>query len=46
LLGHFDGKPCADVLRYGLKNDTVHPERYAVSTCLTPFVGWSLQNML
>jgi hypothetical protein len=46
LLGHFDGKPCADVLRYGLENDTVHPERYTVSTCLTPFVGWSLQNML
>lgn len=46
LLGRFSGQRCADVLRFGVRNDAVHLERYAISRCLTPFTVWSQQNML
>jgi hypothetical protein len=46
LLGRFNGNKCADVLRFGIQNDTVHLERFKISRCLTPFAGWSRQNML
>jgi hypothetical protein len=46
LLGHFNGQRCDDVLRFGVRADTVHLERWQISRCPTPFVGWCEQNML
>jgi hypothetical protein len=44
LIGQFAGGKCDDVLRFG--GDGYHLERFQISRCLTPFVGWSRQNML
>jgi hypothetical protein len=44
LIGHFAGVACEDVLRFG--DDDSHLERFQASRCLTPFAGWSTQNML
>ena len=45
LIGHFAGQKCDDVLRFGGSSGG-HFHQFQISRCLTPFAGWSDQNML